>query len=58
MEWSRALGAAVIELEVRASGDGALTLYRLLGFVEQARRRGYYRNPTEDAVLMAAALQS
>jgi ribosomal-protein-alanine N-acetyltransferase len=58
MDWSRDLRAAVIELEVRASGDGALALYRLLGFVEQGRRRGYYRNPTEDAVLMAAALQS
>jgi [ribosomal protein S18]-alanine N-acetyltransferase len=58
MDWSRDLGAAVIELEVRASSDGALALYRLLGFVEQGRRRGYYRNPAEDAVLMAAALQS
>jgi [ribosomal protein S18]-alanine N-acetyltransferase len=56
MDWSRNLGAGVIELEVRASSDGALALYRLLGFVEQARRRGYYRSPTEDAVLMAAAL--
>jgi ribosomal-protein-alanine N-acetyltransferase len=58
MDWSRNLGAVVIELEVRASSDGALALYRLLGFVEQGRRRGYYRNPTEDAVLMAAALES
>jgi ribosomal-protein-alanine N-acetyltransferase len=58
MDWSRDLGATVIELEVRASSDGALALYRLLGFVEQGRRRGYYRYPTEDAVLMAATLQS
>jgi [ribosomal protein S18]-alanine N-acetyltransferase len=58
MDWSRNLGAAGIELEVRASSEGALALYRSLGFVEQGRRRGYYRNPAEDAVLMAAALQS
>jgi [ribosomal protein S18]-alanine N-acetyltransferase len=58
MEWSRNLGATAIELEVRASSEGALALYRLLGFVDQGRRRGYYHDPTEDAVLMAAALPS
>jgi ribosomal-protein-alanine N-acetyltransferase len=56
MDWSRKSGATDLELEVRASSDGALALYRSLGFVEQARRRDYYRNPTEDAVLMAAGL--
>jgi ribosomal-protein-alanine N-acetyltransferase len=55
MDWSRS-GASELELEVRVSSDGALALYRSLGFVEQARRREYYRNPTEDAVLMAARL--
>jgi [ribosomal protein S18]-alanine N-acetyltransferase len=55
MGWSRD-GANELELEVRASSDGALALYRTLGFVEQARRRGYYRNPTEDAVLMVVRL--
>jgi ribosomal-protein-alanine N-acetyltransferase len=56
MDWSRTMGASELELEVRASSDGALALYGSLGFVEQARRRGYYRNPTEDAVLMVARL--
>jgi [ribosomal protein S18]-alanine N-acetyltransferase len=56
MDWSRNAGASDVELEVRASSEGALALYRSLGFVEQARRREYYRNPTEDAVLMAARL--
>ncbi len=55
MEWSRN-GASELELEVRASSNGALALYRSLGFVEQTRRRGYYRNPTEDAVLMVIRL--
>jgi [ribosomal protein S18]-alanine N-acetyltransferase len=56
MDWSRNTGATELELEVRASSAGALALYRSLGFVEQGRRREYYRNPTEDAVLMAARL--
>ena len=58
MDWSRYAGANELELEVRASSDGALALYRSLGFVEQGRRREYYRNPTEDAVLMAVPLHS
>ncbi len=58
MDWSRYAGASELELEVRASSDGALALYRSLGFVEQGRRRDYYRNPTEDAVLMAVPLQT
>ena len=56
MDWSRHSGAQTLELEVRASSEGAIALYRSLGFVEQGRRPGYYRNPSEDAVLMAACL--
>jgi ribosomal-protein-alanine N-acetyltransferase len=52
MEWARGRGAERMELEVRASGEAALGLYRALGFVEVGRRRGYYRGPVEDAVLM------
>lgn len=54
MDWSRQVGAQTVELEVRASSGGAMALYRSLGFQEQGRRPGYYRNPPEDAVLMAA----
>ncbi len=56
MDWAWGRGARSMELEVRASSDGPLALYRSLGFAEQGRRRAYYRNPVEDAVLMAAAL--
>jgi ribosomal-protein-alanine acetyltransferase len=55
-DWSQASGAAEVELEVRASNDGALNLYRSLGFVEQGMRPGYYQRPAEDAVLMIARL--
>jgi ribosomal-protein-alanine N-acetyltransferase len=46
-------GAAEMHLEVRASNAAALRLYGALGFVERGRRGGYYRNPVEDAVVMA-----
>lgn len=57
MEWAQGRAAEVIELEVRASSMGALALYRSLGFRETGVRRGYYRDPMEDAVLMSASLR-
>jgi len=56
MQWARELGAKSMELEVRESNAAALGLYRQIGFVEQAIRPKYYRDPEEDAVLMAAKL--
>lgn len=47
-----AAGATELLLEVRASNQAALSLYRSLGFVATGRRPGYYRNPAEDAVLL------
>ena len=41
-----------MELEVRAGSAGAIGLYEGLGFVGVGRRRGYYRDPVDDAVLM------
>jgi ribosomal-protein-alanine N-acetyltransferase len=56
MEWARNKRAKSIELEVRESNAVALSLYKRLGFVEQGKRPKYYREPVEDAVLMAAQL--
>ena len=39
-------------LEVRSQNEGARALYRTLGFTEDGTRRAYYKNPTDDAVLM------
>jgi len=39
-------------LEVRASNDGARSLYLSLGFEEYGLRKGYYDRPKEDAVLL------
>jgi ribosomal-protein-alanine N-acetyltransferase len=58
MMWAGGMGARVMELEVRASSVKAVELYRSLGFTERGRRRRYYREPIEDAVLMSAELSS
>lgn len=47
-----ALGAVSALLEVRASNREAQALYARYGFREVGRRRGYYRDNGEDALLM------
>jgi ribosomal-protein-alanine N-acetyltransferase len=54
--WCRERGAPAVELEVRAGSAGAIALYAGLGFVVGGRRRGYYREPVEDAVMMRLEL--
>jgi ribosomal-protein-alanine N-acetyltransferase len=49
-------GVREVLLEVRASNRTALGFYRSLGFAESGRRRGYYADPVEDAVLMGLRL--
>lgn len=46
-------GVVRIYLEVRAGNGPALALYRAAGLRQVGRRPGYYRDPPEDAVLMA-----
>ena len=41
-----------IALEVRASNEAAISLYRGLGFEKVGRRKNFYRQPTEDALVM------
>ena len=52
IEEGRRRGIAFVLLEVRASNAAAQSLYRKLGFNFVARRRDYYRFPTEDAFVM------
>lgn len=47
-----ALDARWVTLEVRASNYGAMALYEKLGFKVIGRRRGYYTDDGEDAVVM------
>jgi ribosomal-protein-alanine N-acetyltransferase len=51
-----ARGIESVFLEVRASNAAALALYRGMGFKETQRRRNFYRDPVEDAVLMMLRL--
>jgi ribosomal-protein-alanine N-acetyltransferase len=39
-------------LEVREHNETALNMYRSLGFVEDGRRKEYYKDNNEDAILM------
>ena len=51
-EKARAESRARISLEVRASNEAALALYRKLGFTPCGLRKNYYTAPREDAVIM------
>lgn len=51
-------GTDKIYLEVRESNTCALALYSSRRFIRVGKRRGYYRLPKEDAVLMALEIKS
>jgi len=53
---ARLRDAKVAQLEVRAGNEAAQSLYRRCGFEVVGRRRNYYRNPTEDALLMSLSV--
>lgn len=45
-------GVARLFLEVRASNEPALRLYRNMGFVQTGIRKNYYEEPREDGIVM------
>ncbi len=47
-----AKGVHCLSLEVRASNEPAIDLYRAMGFYQAGRRPNYYRNPREDALIL------
>ena len=51
IEALRQRGSRCLTLEVRDSNAPARALYEGLGFQEIGRRRNYYRNPREDALI-------
>lgn len=57
LEEARSRGAEAIYLEVRESNEAARKLYASRGFDEITRRRGYYRQPVEDALVLRLAMQ-
>lgn len=52
VSWSYALRANFISLEVRPGNEAAIHLYQTFGFKVIGRRRGYYTDNGEDAVVM------
>jgi [ribosomal protein S18]-alanine N-acetyltransferase len=50
-------GASSIILEVRESNLPALRLYENIGFRSEGRRKSYYQDPVEDALLYRLSLQ-
>ncbi len=50
--------ARAVRLEVRASNAPAIALYSKCGFQQDGIRKGYYSNPTEDALLFSLSLKN
>jgi [ribosomal protein S18]-alanine N-acetyltransferase len=51
LDMARAKGARAVFLEVRASNRAARALYEKWSFTENGCRKGYYKDPEEDAIL-------
>jgi ribosomal protein S18 acetylase RimI-like enzyme len=49
----RERGATLLWLEVRESNAAAVAFYRALGFEQRSRRKAYYRDPVEDALVFS-----
>nr|MCU0626508.1 GNAT family N-acetyltransferase [Gemmatimonadaceae bacterium] len=56
IEAAVAAGCEAIWLEVRVSNAAARALYERRGFTLVGRRRGYYRKPVEDALVLRRSL--
>ncbi len=52
IRFAQAQGLEFLTLEVRASNDAAKRLYMKHGFAQVGRRKDYYDDPQEDAILM------
>lgn len=51
LQEAEARGTAFLSLEVRKS-NRAVSLYHRLGFVEEGRRKNFYSDPREDALIL------
>ncbi len=49
-------GCEQLSLEARVSNTPAVSLYRRYGFEQMGVRRGFYKNPREDALVMCLPL--
>lgn len=51
-QMAKEINLAFISLEVRPSNHTAISIYERLGFKEEGKRKGFYNNPKEDALIM------
>ncbi len=56
LQQARLQSCEQVQLEVASRNTPAIELYLKFGFSEVGRRKHYYRNPTDDAVLMTYRL--
>ena len=56
VEKLQARNSLCLLLEVRASNTPAIALYEKLNFLPVGRRKNYYRNPREDALILRKEL--
>jgi ribosomal-protein-alanine N-acetyltransferase len=56
LDLARGRGAEAVFLEVRESNFAARRLYEKWAFAETGRRKGYYREPEEDAIVYRLGL--
>ena len=54
--FARAKEAVFVTLEVRESNTPAVSLYRALGFQQTGVRKNFYRDPTEDALILTLSM--
>ena len=52
LELAEAAGVKAYTLEVRASSESAISLYKDMGFKEHGVRKNYYEDNSEDAMIM------
>lgn len=52
IEYSISQKLSFLSLEVRVSNSSAIGLYTALGFKEVGKRKNFYSNPKEDALIM------
>ena len=57
LEYAEENALSAVFLEVRRSNESAVALYRACGFCEVGTRKGFYRNPVEDAIIMKKTLR-
>ena len=58
LQEGRGQNLAFITLEVRPSNTAAIALYQSLGFAQVGRRKSFYSQPSEDALILTHHLVS